>query len=619
MKKERKSNGSRKSLILKMAGISSALIVIAVLILAIMSIRFVQTSSLESAILMGQKKLGGDIASFQDKLAQEYGQISLSNGNLVDAQGNSLKNDYRVVDLISSRLGVQATIFMKENQDYRRITTSIVDNAGKRVVDTFLGTASAAYNPIQSGQDYFGNAIILGKNYITAYRPLFAQANSGNSGDVIGILFVGIEMSSMNNYIVHIRNSSIVSIVIAALVIFLISILVNMMSSRIMVLKPIRAVIEVLERLGNGDLTAHLAVSGNDEIGEMARHINSAMEKIRSLVLIIKDQASTLVSIGDELTSNMNDTAGAISGITSNVQSIKGRILNQSASVTETHATMEHLTVTIHKFDGHVENQSVNISQASSAIEHMVANSRSVTDTLVRNSANVKELLEASDVGRTGLQNVVTDIKEIASESEGLLEINSVMKGIASQTNLLSMNAAIEAAHAGEAGRGFAVVADEIRKLAENSGEQSKIIGTVLKKIKESIDKIAHSTENVLNRFEAIDSRVKTVSEQEENIRNAMEEQGEGSKQILEGVGNVNEITRQVKTGSHEMLAGAEEVIRESANLEQATQEITTGINAMALSADQINAAVNHVSDISGKTREGINALISEVERFKVE
>jgi methyl-accepting chemotaxis protein len=181
------------------------------------------------------------------------------------------------------------------------------------------------------------------------------------------------------------------------------------------------------------------------------------------------------------------------------------------------------------------------------------------------------------------------------------------------------MNAAIEAAHAGEAGKGFAVVADEIRKLAESSSEQSKTIGTVLKKIKESIDKITKSTENVLTKFEAIDLGVRTVSDQEENIRGAMEEQGEGSKQLLQSAGGLNEITQQVKTGSVEMLEGSKEVMHESQNLEKLTQEITGGMNEMASGADQINTAVHNVNEMTGKNREAIDNLIKEVSRFKVE
>ena len=249
----------------------------------------------------------------------------------------------------------------------------------------------------------------------------------------------------------------------------------------------------------------------------------------------------------------------------------------------------------------------------------MVANVRSVTATLVHNAVNVSALKESSEVGRAGLSEVAADIQEIARQSQGLLDINSVMGNIASQTNLLSMNAAIEAAHAGEAGKGFAVVSDEIRKLAESSSEQSSTISVVLNKIKEAIDKITNSTENVLDKFETIDSSVKTVAEQEETIRGAMEEQGTGSKQILEGVSKVNGITHNVKSSSNEMLAGAREVIAESTNLERVTQEISTGMNDMATGAEQVNVAVSHVNELSGKTREGIAALIKEVSRFKVE
>jgi len=198
------------------------------------------------------------------------------------------------------------------------------------------------------------------------------------------------------------------------------------------------------------------------------------------------------------------------------------------------------------------------------------------------------------------------------------MEINLVMENIASQTNLLSMNAAIEAAHAGELGKGFAVVADEIRKLAENSGEQSKVSGAVLKKIKEAIDKISLSTATVLDRFEAIDSSVKIVAEQEENIRRSMEEQGLGNRQILQGVGNVNEITRHVSGGSREMLDGAKEVIRESTNLEKVTQEITSGMSEMALGTEQVNKAVSAVNDLTGRTRENISLLVQAVSQFKV-
>ena len=370
---------------------------------------------------------------------------------------------------------------------------------------------------------------------------------------------------------------------------------------------------------GEGDLTRTIPEKGNDEISSLSRYFNATLEKIKKLIINIKEQSVVLFDIGNELSANMGETAAAINEITANIQSIKGRVLNQSASVTETNATMEQITQVIGKVNGYVEKQSSSVAQSSSAIEQMLANIQSVTQTLIRNGENVKELSSVSEVGRAGIAGVATDIQEIARESEGLLEINTVMENIASQTNLLSMNAAIEAAHAGEAGKGFAVVADEIRKLAESSGEQSRTISGVLKKITSSIDNIIGSTNNVLKKFEAIESEVKTVAEQEENVRSAMEEQGHGSKQILEAIVQLNDITREVKSGSTEMLVGSKEVIKESRNLEALTQEITGGMNEMANGTDQISTAINRVNDISAKNKESIELLVREVSRFKVE
>jgi len=229
--------------------------------------------------------------------------------------------------------------------------------------------------------------------------------------------------------------------------------------------------------------------------------------------------------------------------------------------------------------DGYVREQVQSINDSADAIRRMISSIQSVNKTLQHSNESVKGLEEASVMGHSSLSTVVSDIQEIARESKSLLEINSVMQSIASQTNLLSMNAAIEAAHAGESGRGFAVVADEIRKLAESSSAQSKTIGAVLKKIAGSIDKITKSTDNVLGKFGAIDDGVKAVAEQEGNILSAMQEQSNGSEQVLRSMGAVNEVTNRVKENARRMVESSKEIVLQSkSSLQDEPESFTDAI-----------------------------------------
>jgi methyl-accepting chemotaxis protein len=502
----------------------------------------------------------------------------------------------------------------------------LVNKQGIIVAHPDQEKVNTQYNPIEESKsdssvkslgDMFTRTLTQ-KSGIDSYHYLNEDRMCGFA-EVPGLpwtVYVAIEkkdfLASIQDMIVKTLTVGLINTLIAIVIVIVIS---------RFIVKPIINISASLKDIseGAGDLTRRIDIKSKDEIGDLAHYFNKTIDKIKNMVINIKNEASSLFNVGNELNVNVNQSAASINQITANIQSVNERVIHQSSSITETNATMKQITSNIDKLNSHIETQVTSVSQSSSAIEEMLANIQSVTQTLMKNARSVTELTEASEVGRSGLQEVAADIQEIERESKGLLEINTVMENIASQTNLLSMNAAIEAAHAGEAGKGFAVVADEIRKLAENSGEQSKVISSVLKKMAESINKISVSTENVLKNFEMIDSSVKTVAEQEANIQNAMEEQGQGSKQILESVSDMNEITQQVKSSSIEMFEGSREVIGACKNIEEVTQTIANSMKEMASGADQINTAVNSANAISGKNKETIDILMKEVSRFKVD
>jgi methyl-accepting chemotaxis protein len=547
---------------------------------------------------------------------------------LVTTMTAPIKKDRRVIGAVCIDLGVAVMQeHVKKIRPYEGSVAAIFSNGGlvsAHFDESRIGKPMSETERNTAG-NYLGalvNAVREGKEYsFTHYAPslgreMFFVSVPFDIGKTTTpwSLLIGIPTSVITGPVYRMLIFSIIISVVMLLVMSAGAIFIARSIS-----KPLNRVVTMLGDVGNGDLTVHLDIKSKDEIGEMAKSLNMTLDKIRQLVLVIREKASSLSKIGTDLSANMTETASAINEITANIQSLKIQTEKGNSSVEESSTAMEKITEHIDTLNLRIDEQASSVSQSSAAIEEMLANIQSVTQSLVKNAENTLSLSSASEMGRASLQNVVEDIQGIARESEGLLEINAVMENIASQTNLLSMNAAIEAAHAGEAGKGFAVVADEIRKLAESSGEQSKTISGVLKKMKSSIDKITGSTQTVLDKFEAIDHGVRTVSEQEEHIRGAMEEQGEGSKQILEAVSRMNEITGRVKDGSTEMLSDSQNVIETSKNMAAVTNEIANGMSEMAVGADQINVAVNRVNEISVENKNNIDDLLHEVGKFKIE
>ena len=384
--------------------------------------------------------------------------------------------------------------------------------------------------------------------------------------------------------------------------------------------RPIQNAVVALRDIaqGEGDLTVRLPVQGNDEITDMAGYFNETIKKIGTSIQTVGANSHTMEGVGNELASNMTETASAVHEISANIEGVKQQTLTQAASVTETAATIEEIVRTIKQLSNSIETQAASVAQSSSSVEEMVANIASIGQTLGKTDDVIRNLTTATDDGKATLVTSNTVTQKIAEESGSLMEASSVIQHIASQTNLLAMNAAIEAAHAGEAGKGFAVVADEIRKLAEDSAMQGKTITTTLKTLSGEIETLSASSKTVEEKFNAIFTLAEQVKAMSDQLTESMREQENGSKEVLSAIKNINMVTVEVQAGSEEMLKGGEGVAQEMRKLDDLTRIITDSMNEMTAGAVEINNAVQEVREITQKNKQSIESLAEEVRQFKV-
>lgn len=374
----------------------------------------------------------------------------------------------------------------------------------------------------------------------------------------------------------------------------------------------------MFEKIAAGDLTDRVAVKRNNEIGRLMTNLNMAIEHTHTMLTVLKEEADKMTAIGSDLSSNMEETAAAVKQISSNATTVKEKALMQAAGVTETAAAGEQIQGKLNLLVEGITRQSESITQSSALITRTAENMLRINKILSQNDELIKTVYGQMKAGTDGARAANEFVKKIAERSEALLEASQVIQNIASQTNLLAMNAAIEAAHAGESGKGFAVVADEIRKLAEESNMQGKQIGAVIKESTEIIAQVSEAGIQAEKTFTDVYGLISNISEKEDSIVDLMREQEENGTQVLSAIETINKVTKDVSTASIEMLEGGKQIAEEMQKLAEITRETTDSMTEIASGAEQITDAVEEVVSITEQNKTSIDHLAQEVGKFKI-
>ena len=480
------------------------------------------------------------LKTFRELLQQKGTDLRVADGRLM-VGSYLVNNNFELPDKLKELCGGAATIFMGDV----RVSTNVLKGDGSRAVGTRL--EGPAYDAVfKEGKPYRGEAQILGIPYFTTYEPI-----RDGKGETIGALFVGVQKSEFFAVMDKMK------LVVVGLTLIILS-LASLCSGLFVqwLFKPLNRVQESLKRLSEGDLTVRCDSHSHDELGILAGEINAMANNLQKTLEQVVQCSSQVAAAAGQLYSTSDQMATGAEEV---------------AAQTGTVATAgEEMAMT---------STEISNNCATAAQGAMQANDRALAGaTVVEGTVAVMNRIAAQ------VRATAQTVEGLGARGDQIGEIIGTIEDIADQTNLLALNAAIEAARAGEQGRGFAVVADEVRALAERTTRATREIGEMIKAIQS----------DTRGAVAAMDQGVKEV----EKGTGEAARSGEALQEILDQISSVVAQVNQIAVAAEQQTAITGEISNNIHQITEVVQGTAKGAQESASAASQLSGLAEEMQHL---------------------